>query len=366
MPLRGRSPSRVGTKDAARAKEAAKRDGPRRALRGALDVPRLLALGAALQATMLTYGMLQEHLTSSRAREAAPLPPALLVCTNRLGCAAVAWLVLRCTRAQSRGVNGGSALPRLAAEERALWRKALLSAAAATTDGVLRYTALAIIPFTSFLVLRGAGVFPSLLFGWILHAAPTPRDIFLACSVAAGVLVYGYGDDESDATRSSVALPSLALACGAITANAFNAQWQASIFRHHSLSALELMYRTSCASAVLALALLAARGEALSSLATLRDEPRWLLPVVAMALAAACGTVVVFEVLQRYGGFALSVMQIVRSLLSVALSAAVFSRDGDHAMGVRSRDPCVRCLVLSRLILFPRRYSRGSAAQASR
>ena len=41
--------------------------------------------------------------------------------------------------------------------------------------------------------------------------------------------------------------------------------------------------------------------------------------------------------LQRYGGFALSVLQIVRSLLSVVLSAAVFSRDNDHAMSVRQR-----------------------------
>ena len=72
-----------------------------------------------------------------------------------------------------------------------------------------------------------------------------------------------------------------------------------------------------------------------------------------MALAAACGTVVVFEVLQRYGGFALSVLQIVRSLLSVVLSAAVFSRDNDHAMSVRQRcSPALVCLSSTCLQVF--------------
>ena len=305
--LRGRSPSvaRNGLAEAARTLGAAKREVPRRALRGALvDVPRLLALGVALQGSMLTYGLLQELLTSSRAREASllMLPPALFVCINRIGCAAIAWLVLRCARARDRGVGGGSALPRKATEESALWRKALISAVAATTDGVLRYMALALMPFTSFLVLRGIGVFPNLLFGWILHAAPSGRDIFLACCIALGVLCYGTGavpgatsgdvgeayaggggvgggtggGAGGDAMRLPISLPSLALACTAITAKAFNSQWQASIFRQHTLSALELMYRTSSAAAVISVSLLVASGEALSSLATLRDEPRWV------------------------------------------------------------------------------------------
>jgi hypothetical protein len=290
----------------------------------------MIALGFALQTTMIAYGLLQEIVSNSALRlTSTPLPPSLFVLTNRVGTAAVAWLGVRCARRKRKvsimlgdpnGVKGSLTSVR---------RSAALSAAATTIDGILRYKVLTLVPFAWLLVLRGLGVFPNLLFGWLLSSAPSRRDVGVAACVAIGVAMFGFdslrGLSSSGGPSLRDAALGISLALLAVCADAFNAQWQARIFRTHKVTSLELMLQTSAMSAAFAAGVLLLSGEALGALSTLLREPLCLIPILAMSFSVACGTVVIFEVLQRYGGFTLAVMSIVRRLLSVTLSTSLFA-----------------------------------------
>ena len=65
-------------------------------------------------------------------------------------------------------------------------------------------------------------------------------------------------------------------------------------------------------------------GDAAACVVAIRDEPKVLGLMVAMACFASLGRVAIFEVLHRYGGFVLAVLLLFRRLLSVGLSSYIF------------------------------------------
>ena len=268
----------------------------------------LIFLSCGFVLTMVAYGWFQERLSLY------PVPAPFVVLVNNLAAALVAYVG---TQREVAAI----AFPRAA------WNAIVVSAGAMTVDSTLRYAALRRLPFTAVLVLRGLSLLPSLAFGHCFGAPSTVRDWLLTCPVIAGVVLFGWDSPLLDSAQRGYTMVvfGAAMASGAAVAEAFNTQWQSRAFRQHAaMSPLALLLRSSLCSAAISAVSIVTRGDAAACVVAIRDEPKVLGLMVAMACFASLGRVAIFEVLHRYGGFVLAVLLLVRRLLSVGLSSYIF------------------------------------------
>jgi adenosine 3'-phospho 5'-phosphosulfate transporter B2 len=301
---------------------------------------RMFAFGIAMQLTMVAYGFFQELLTGHGHRmheleQRHPIPPAFFVIANRLGCSIVAWLGIVIARRRSGGGGcGGGALGKDAVGEGPSppLSAILISALALTVDGVLRYAALRRIPFSAMLVMRGFVVFPSLIFGHCLGARSSTRDWVMTIPIAAGVMIFGsdspaWRASEHDHAGRLIIISGIAMATAAMVADGFNAQWQSRLFRvYNGTSPQALLLRISLCGVGISVAGVVLSGETVDIINALAEDPAALWYVLGMTISSSLGSVVIFEVLERYGGFVLAIMALVRRLISVGLSCYIFSR----------------------------------------
>ncbi|KAI9010658.1 UAA transporter family-domain-containing protein [Hyaloraphidium curvatum] len=299
---------------------------------------QLLVCGAGVYATFLTWGLLQERVSTTPYTDPhdPDAPPRyfkqfiFLNLCQAVAAAVVAWLYMRV-----QGLTISRPQPDLVAK---FFSVAFLNSIASPFG----YASLRYIDYPTMILGKSCKLVPVMVMGWVLYRKRFPLSKYLAVGlITFGVSVFmlmdphkkgkgGHGGGRpGDAPRTLLSsLFGLLLLTANLVIDGVTNSTQDRIFTHHKVTGQQMMFFMNVCSATLMAAYLVLSNpftrELSGALAFCTDHPAVWLDIALFSVCGALGQVFIFYTLQTFGSLVLVTITVTRKMLSIILSVVMF------------------------------------------
>jgi len=304
---------------------------------------RMLACFVGLQASYITWGLVQERIVTKAYGEGddAEFFPssAFLVFGNRflalfLAAAIVYWPWF--------GRRGGAAATAAAATAAAAgtggscasrgFKAPLLQYAPASLSNILsswaQYEALKYISFPTQVLSKSSKIIPVMLVGRLLHRKSYPWSEYAeAAFITLGVTVFSLNEKKPKAGHEggSDSMIGYLLLALYLTCDSFTSQWQDKVFKKFHVSQFQMMLGINLCSIVFTGASLLQTGQGGTSWAFMARHPDAAQHVFLLSLSSATGQLFIFYTIKQFGAIIFTIMMTIRQMLSMVLSCLIFA-----------------------------------------
>jgi solute carrier family 35 (UDP-galactose transporter), member B1 len=302
---------------------------------GALRTARLLACVAGIYTFFLTWGVLQERISTVAYVSADGTAPArfaffvFLNCTQALACVAVAGATLV---VQGRGLG-----PR----DRSMLREYVRMSALACVSSPFGYASLKHISFPIMVLGKSCKLLPVMLMNWVVYRRRfEPRKVLTVAPITLGVAGFLFFEPQRASAKAASARSILASLWGVslllvnlLIDGTVNSLQDRVFLARPGLSGLQMMFWMQLSSASLMAMYMAFApwsSELSSALAFIRHYPAVSKDIALFGLCGALGQVFVFYTLEHFGSLTLVTVTVTRKLATILLSLFWFN----HALAI--------------------------------
>ena len=198
-----------------------------------------------------------------------------------------------------------------------------------------QYEALKFVTFPTQVIFKSSKMIPVMIMGKVIDRTRvyTAMDYALAIVISTGVAIFTLSnadDDSGDGDEKTTTLSGLIYLVGYICFDSFTSQWQGSMFRSYKMSSYQMMAGINLFSATFTAMSLLISGEMWYSLAYASAHPKALLHMTVLSVCGACGQLLIFYTIKRFGPLVFTIIMATRQLIATILSSIIY---GHHISG---------------------------------
>ncbi|XP_077366863.1 adenosine 3'-phospho 5'-phosphosulfate transporter 1 [Festucalex cinctus] len=312
---------------------------------------RLLFCAAGLQASYLTWGVLQERVMTRSYGASTPeeggerfKDSQFLVFMNRILALSVSglWCLLFKQPRHSTPMY-----------------KYSFASLSNIMSSWCQYEALKYISFPTQVLAKASKVIPVMLMGKIVSQKSYEYWEYLtAALISLGVSMFLLSSGDSDKRPSTVTTFSGVLILGGyIVFDSFTSNWQDNLFKH-KMSSVQMMFGVNLFSCLFTVFSLLEQGAFFDSLAFMTRHSEFAVHAVLLSVCSACGQLFIFYTINRFGAAVFTIIMTLRQAFAILLSCFLYGHAVTPVGGVG--------VGVVFLALFLRVYARGRAKAGRR
>jgi len=271
-----------------------------------------------LQASYLTWGVMQEKIMTTRMHPTPLVPdgifPSATFCvfSNRFLAIIVAAIVCTYTYGTVR-----TPAP--------LWYYTPC-ALSNTLSSWGQYAALKFVSFPMQVLFKSAKVIPVMLMGKFLNKKKYPWIEYMeAVCITIGVATFGLGREKTGAkTEGETEFFGLLCLTLYICSDAFTSQWQDRINKAYETSTYQMMFGVNCSAIIITVLALVAQNEIPAVVEFLTHNPQAVWNNVVTAITSATGQMFIFYTIKTFGPVVFTIIMTTRQMISMCISTIYF------------------------------------------
>lgn len=280
---------------------------------------KMLGCFVGLQASYLTWGVMQEKIMTTHFEPTPLVPDGLFpsatfcVFSNRVLAIVLAMALCYC-------YHGSLKI------EAPLWYFTPC-ALSNTTSSWAQYAALKFVSFPMQVLFKSAKVIPVMMVGKFMNGASFPWiEYFEAVAITTGVSLFSLSKSSGGGDGASTELSGLFMLTMYITSDAFTSQWQDRIYKAYpgKIDQYQMMFGVNVSATVLTVAALVLSGEVPLVLEFLLYNPRAFFYNVVTAIASATGQMFIFYTIKNFGPVVFTIIMTTRQMISMVISTILF------------------------------------------
>ncbi|VDK46773.1 unnamed protein product [Anisakis simplex] len=205
-----------------------------------------------------------------------------------------------------------------------------------TLSSWCQYEALKYVSFPTQTVCKASKILPTMLLGFLVRGeryskAACVSAVFISLGASLFFLSNQTHTSKHTEDGGISAVSGMCLMIGYLMFDAFTLNWQKRLFdTQPRVSKYQMMFLVNTFSMVLCLVSLIEQRTLFSSIHFAVSHKSFARDALMLSLSGACGQVVIYMTIERFGPIVFAVMMTVRQILSIALSAVAYS----HPMSV--------------------------------
>ncbi|RYG96097.1 hypothetical protein EON65_54940, partial [archaeon] len=285
----------------------------------------------ALQASYLTWGMMQESIMNTTFNSTPLTPsgkfPSAVFCvfSNRVlaiiaSAAVVYW--------KHKSLN--LAAPLLAFTPCALSN---------TVSSWSQYEALLFVSFALQTIFKSIKILPVMFMGRVLKGTKYETAEYIEAGViTCGVTMFSLSKASWVAATPEYEFYGICLLCLYVMADSFTSQWQSKVYKdYNKVDSFQMMYGVNVSASIITCFALVFSGELTLAIEFLQHNPLALYYNIITAVCSSTGQFVIYYIIKRYGPVVFTIMMTTRQMLSILISNYYFG----HEMSLQSIFGCV-------------------------
>nr|XP_033795698.1 adenosine 3'-phospho 5'-phosphosulfate transporter 1 isoform X2 [Geotrypetes seraphini]XP_033795699.1 adenosine 3'-phospho 5'-phosphosulfate transporter 1 isoform X2 [Geotrypetes seraphini]XP_033795700.1 adenosine 3'-phospho 5'-phosphosulfate transporter 1 isoform X2 [Geotrypetes seraphini] len=313
------------------------------------QVLRLLFCAAGLQASYLTWGVLQERVMTRTygATDSSPgekfKDSQFLVFMNRILAFTVAGLYCALIKQ-----------PRHSAP----MYKYSFASLSNILSSWCQYEALKYISFPTQVLAKASKVIPVMLMGKLVSRKTYEYwEYFTAALISAGVSMFLLSNSAGKHPSTVTTFSGLLILAGYIIFDSFTSNWQDSLFKY-KMSSVQMMFGVNLFSCLFTLGSLLEQGALLESVRFMAQHPDFAVHAALLSVCSAFGQLFIFYTINRFGAAVFTIIMTLRQAFAILLSCLIYG----HAITVVGG----LGVAVVFLALFLRVYARSRMKRRSR
>ena len=282
---------------------------------------KLLFCAAGLQASYLTWGVLQERIMTGDYEEhradgtvgKAPFKNSqFLVFVNRVLALTVAATYIVFTRQ-----------PRHTAP---LYKYSFCSFSNIMSSWC-QYEALKFVSFPTQVLCKASKIIPVMIMGKIVSKNVYPYyEYVVAVLLSAGVSLFLLSADPSDKHPTAVTtLSGAVILLGYMAFDSFTSNWQSKLFTTHKMSPMQMMFGVNIFSCLLTVWSMIEGGNFLPALWFMLSHSEFAFHVLLLSITSATGQLFIFYTIRSFGPIVFTIIMTTRMMLSILLSCILYN-----------------------------------------
>eukprot|EP01031_Cornospumella_fuschlensis_P037528 gene37528-45578_t len=292
----------------------------------------------ALQASYLTWGMMQESIMNTTFNSTPLTPsgkfPSAVFCvfSNRI-------------------------LAIIASAGVVYWKHKTLSLAAPllaftpcalsnTVSSWSQYEALLFVSFALQTIFKSIKILPVMFMGRVLKGTKYETAEYVEAGVITlGVTMFSLSKASWVAATPEYEFYGVCLLCLYVMADSFTSQWQSKVYKDYTVDSFQMMYGVNVSASIITCIALVFSGELTLAIEFLQYNPLALYYNIITAVCSSTGQFVIYYIIKRYGPVVFTIMMTTRQMLSIIISNYYFG----HKMSIQS---ILGCVLVFGAILF--------------
>ncbi|XP_077409590.1 adenosine 3'-phospho 5'-phosphosulfate transporter 1 [Vanacampus margaritifer] len=288
---------------------------------------RLLFCAAGLQASYLTWGVLQERVMTRSYGASTPEEEGerfkdsqFLVFMNRILALTVSGLWCLLFKQPRHGTP---------------MYKYSFASLSNIMSSWCQYEALKYISFPTQVLAKASKVIPVMLMGKMVSQKSYEYWEYLtAALISLGVSMFLLSSADSDKHRSNVTTFSgVVILGGYIVFDSFTSNWQDNLFKY-KMSSVQMMFGVNLFSCLFTVFSLLEQGAFFDSLAFMARHSEFAFHAVLLSVCSACGQLFIFYTINQFGAAVFTIIMTLRQAIAILLSCFLYGHAVTPAGGV--------------------------------
>ncbi|XP_029448741.1 adenosine 3'-phospho 5'-phosphosulfate transporter 1 isoform X2 [Rhinatrema bivittatum] len=310
---------------------------------------KLLFCAAGLQASYLTWGVLQERVMT-RTYGAMGANPGekfkdsqFLVFMNRILAFTVAGLYCALIKQPRHG---------------APMYKYSFASLSNILSSWCQYEALKYISFPTQVLAKASKVIPVMLMGKLVsHKTYEYWEYLTAVLISVGVSMFLLSSGTQKHPSSVTTFSGVVILAGYIVFDSFTSNWQDSLFKY-KMSSVQMMFGVNLFSCLFTMGSLLEQGALLESIHFMARHPEFALHAALLSVCSAFGQLFIFYTINQFGAAVFTIIMTLRQAFAILLSCLIYG----HAVSLVGE----LGVAVVFLALFLRVYARSRVKKRSR
>ncbi|KAK2513381.1 Slc35b2 [Columba livia] len=287
----------------------------------ARQVFKLLFCTAGLQASYLTWGVLQERVMT-RTYGATETDPGekfkdsqFLVFMNRILAFTVAGLYCALTKQPRHG---------------APMYKYSFASLSNILSSWCQYEALKYISFPTQVLAKASKVIPVMMMGKLVsHKSYEYWEYLTAALISVGVSMFLLSNGPNKHMSTVTTFSGIVLLAGYIIFDSFTSNWQDALFTY-KMSPVQMMFGVNVFSCLFTVGSLLEQGALLESVRFMARHSEFTAHAVLLSVCSACGQLFIFYTINQFGAAVFTIIMTLRQAFAILLSCLIYG----HAVTV--------------------------------
>ncbi|XP_033859140.3 adenosine 3'-phospho 5'-phosphosulfate transporter 1-like isoform X2 [Acipenser ruthenus] len=276
---------------------------------------KLLVCAFGLQASYLTWGVLQERvMTQTYGAADTELgekfkDSQFLVFMNRILALTVAGVYCALTKQPRHGVP---------------MYKYSFASLSNILSSWCQYEALKFISFPTQVLAKASKVIPVMLMGKIVSRKSYEYwEYFTAVLISVGVSMFLLSSTTNKHPSTVTTFSGVVILAGYIVFDSFTSNWQDNLFKY-KMSSVQMMFGVNLFSCLFTVGSLLEQGAFLESLKFMSRHSEFAFHAVLLSVCSACGQLFIFYTIGQFGAAAFTIIMTLRQAFAILLSCFVY------------------------------------------
>ncbi|PWA27773.1 hypothetical protein CCH79_00000488, partial [Gambusia affinis] len=277
---------------------------------------KLMFCAAGLQASYLTWGVLQERVMT---RSYGAVPPdhdgekfkdsQFLVFMNRILALTVSGLCCVLFKQPRHG---------------APMYKYSFASLSNILSSWCQYEALKFISFPTQVLAKASKVIPVMLMGKLIsHKSYEYWEYFTAVLISVGVSMFLLSSTTSKHPSTVTTFSGVVILVGYIVFDSFTSNWQDNLFKY-KMSSVQMMFGVNLFSCLFTVGSLLEQGAFFESLAFMTRHSEFAFHAVLLSVCSACGQLFIFYTINQFGAAVFTIIMTLRQAFAILLSCFLY------------------------------------------
>eukprot|EP00051_Salpingoeca_urceolata_P001356 m.40300 g.40300 ORF g.40300 m.40300 type:complete len:500 (+) comp11354_c0_seq1:73-1572(+) len=193
-----------------------------------------------------------------------------------------------------------------------------------------QYEALKFVSFPTQVLAKASKIIPVMLMGKVVQGKTyPPYEYACAALLSVGVAMFMFARAEEQGKLDSIdpaptSTAGILLLLGYMVFDSFTSNYQAHLFKQHSMSSYQMMFGVNMFSCFFTLFSLLQQGTFFDCVQFTLMYPKFMFHGILLSLCSATGQVFIFKTLSDYGALVFAIIMTTRQVISIVLSAVIF------------------------------------------
>ncbi|KAM7367737.1 hypothetical protein PAMP_014017 [Pampus punctatissimus] len=280
------------------------------------QVVKLIFCAAGLQASYLTWGVLQERVMTRSYGATSPNEPGekfkdsqFLVFMNRILALTVSGLWCILFKQPRHG---------------APMYKYSFASLSNIMSSWCQYEALKYISFPTQVLAKASKVIPVMLMGKIIsHKSYEYWEYLTAVLISVGVSMFLLSSTSSKHPSTVTTFSGIVILVGYIVFDSFTSNWQDNLFKY-KMSSVQMMFGVNLFSCLFTVGSLLEQGAFFDSLAFMTRHSEFTFHAVLLSVCSACGQLFIFYTINQFGAAVFTIIMTLRQAIAILLSCFLY------------------------------------------
>ncbi|XP_066533133.1 adenosine 3'-phospho 5'-phosphosulfate transporter 1 [Hoplias malabaricus] len=221
-----------------------------------------------------------------------------------------------------------------------------------------QYEALKYISFPTQVLAKASKVIPVMLMGKLVsHKSYEYWEYFTAVLISVGVSMFLLSSSTNKHPSTVTTFSGVIILAGYIMFDSFTSNWQDNLFKY-KMSSVQMMFGVNLFSCLFTVGSLLEQGAFFDSLAFMSRHSEFTFHAVLLSVCSACGQLFIFYTIAQFGAAAFTIIMTLRQAIAILLSCFLYGHAVSFVGGLG--------IAVVFLALFLRVYARSRMKKGSK